>query len=299
MLHEQLDITHWKQVFSVARMRAEGQKPHDFNITGPRNIAVIEQLREEAFATLPHIERVPTDIFILNRGEPAQRAVTKISGVPYRAAGKPWPMAPSGTPMNFVAQFCFADSHDLFPALPADLLLVFIEGKEIRVRHRRPGWNSNVIYEFMWGYGDQRDSAVAFEWVSLGNIPLITQEEMPETPWNITPCYGTIYRTWDYPTADGFAYPDIAERIATTLEAMKIGGCYPSPWIAQDHLGIYLCTLNSVFLRSDTYPFLNEPEPISAEEWRNRYSPLKIGDMGLMNIFLAADGNIRWIADSS
>src|SRR5215469_4040403 len=287
MLHEQLDITYRKQVFSVARMRAEGQKPQDFNITGPRSIAVIEQLREEAFATLPHIERVPTDIFILNRGESAQRAATKISGVPYRAAGKPWPMAPSGAPMNFVAQFCFADSHDLFPALPADLLLVFIEGKALQLRPRRPGGSRNVIHEFMWGDGDRRDSAVAFEWVSLGNMPLITQEEMPETPWNITPCYGTIYRTWDYPTADGFAYPDIAEHIATTLEAMKIGGCYPSPWIGQDHLGTYLCTLNSVFLGSDAYPFLNEPEPISAGEWRHSYSPLTIGDMGLMNIFLA------------
>src|SRR5260370_11180495 len=117
MLHEQLDIAHWKQVFSVARMRAAGQKPDDFNITGPRSIAVIEQLREETFASLPGIERMPTDIFILSRGEPAQRTVTKISGLPYRASGKPWPMAPSGTPMNFVAQFCYIDSGALVPHL--------------------------------------------------------------------------------------------------------------------------------------------------------------------------------------
>jgi hypothetical protein len=291
MLHEQLDIAHWKQVFSVARMRAAGQKPDDFNITGPRSIAVIEQLREETFASLPGIERMPTDIFILSRGEPAQRAVTKISGLPYRAAGKPWPMTPSGTPMNFVAQFCFVDSHDLVPQLPGDLLLIFVEGKEWR-QHR------NVGYDWIWGYGDHRDSAVAFEWVSLGNFPLITLEEIPKTPWSLTPFYGTLYRTWDYPNADGFAYPEVADHIATTLEAMKIGGDYPSPWIPQEDLGAYLCTLNTVFCEDDTYPFLNVPEPVSFEEWRAGSSfPLQIGDMGLMNVFLAADGSIRWAAD--
>lgn len=152
----------------------------------------------------------------------------------------------------------------------------------------------------MCGYGDQRDSAVTFEWVSLGNFPLITPEEMPETSWNIMPFYGAIYRTWDYLNDDdGFAYPDVAPHIATTLEAMKIGGIYPSPWVPQDYLGTYLCTLNSVFLEHDgPYPFLNVPEPIAAEEWQNSSShPLTIGDMGLMNIFLAADGSVRWAAD--
>lgn len=291
MLHEQLNIAHWRQVYSVARMRAEGQKPDDFNITGPRSIAVIEQLREETFAMLPGIERVPTDIFILSLGEPDQRAVTKISGLPYRAAGKPWPTAPSGIPMTFVAQFCFADSRDLVPPLPGDLLLIFIEGKGW-------GYGQKAGYDWIWGYGDHRDSAVTFEWVSLGDFPLVTQEEIPETPWKLTPFYGTIYRTWDYPNADGFAYPEVAEHIATELEAMKIGGVYPSPWIPQDDLGNYLCTLNSIFCQEPSYPFLNVLKPLSAEEWRlSANEPLQIGDMGLMNIFLAADGSIRWAAD--
>jgi len=298
MFHEQLDIAHWKQVFSVARMRAEGQKPDDFNITGPRSIAVIEQLREETFASLPGIERVPTDIFILNLGEPEQRAVTKVSGLPYRAAGKPWPTAPSGVPMAFVAQFCFADSRDLVPPLPGDLLLVFIEGKELQLKRPASKWSPNIFYDFVWGYGDHRDSSVIFEWVSLGDFPLITLEEIPNLPWRITPLYGTLYRTWDYPSADGFAYPEVAEHIATELEAMKIGGVYPSPWIPQDDLGNYLCTLNSIFCQEPSYPFLNVPKPLSAEEWRlSANEPLQIGDMGLMNIFLSADGSVRWAAD--
>jgi hypothetical protein len=43
---------------------------------------------------------------------------------------------------------------------------------------------------------------------------------------------------------------------------------------------------------------LNIPEPIPVEAWRSSLSDLlKIDDMGLMNIFLAADGSIRWAAD--
>lgn len=287
MLHEQLDIAHWKQLFSLTRLRAEGQKLDDFNLSSPCNIAVIEQVREATFASLPEMERLPTDIFLWNRGEPERRAVTKIGGLPYRAAAKSWPMAASGLPMTFVAQFCLVDSLDLVPSLPGDLLLVFMEGKQLRSGH----------CEFVWGSGDQRDSAVIFEWVSLEEkLPLLTEKELPETAWEILPCYGTIYRTWDFPTADGYAYPDLAEHIPEILEAMKIEGASPSPWIAQDHLGTYLCTLNSVFRSQEVYPFLNVPEPISLEEWRESH-PFTIGDMGLMNMFLASDGTLHWIAE--
>ena len=79
---------------------------------------------------------MPTDIFLLNLGEPEQRAVTKVGGLPYRAAGKPWPIAQSGAPMTFLTQFCFVDSRDLVPPLPGDMLLVFIEGKEVQLTHQ-------------------------------------------------------------------------------------------------------------------------------------------------------------------
>ena len=59
---------------------------------------------------------------------------------------------------------------------------------------------------------------------------------------------------------------DIAEHIAATLDATKIGGDPPYPWLPQDDLGIYLCTLNSVFRERGPYPFLNTPEPILVEE---------------------------------
>ena len=222
MIHERLDIDHWKSVFSLARLRDEARgkpasmRPDACIISGPYDIAVLEQLREEAFAFLPDIERVPTDIFVWNRGEPERREVTKISGLPYREAGKPWPIARSGTPMNFVAQFCFADSRDITPELPGDILLLFLEGKK---------WGcGDDDYDFIWGAPDDQDSGVVLEWVSLGDFPLTTEAEIPQTKMRIMPCYGAIHRTWDYPTVDGFAYPHITQHIPPIVEATKIVG---------------------------------------------------------------------------
>ena len=84
--------------------------------------------------------------------------------------------------------------------------------------------------------------------MSLGDVPLTTLEEIPETPWKIIPFYGTLYRTWDYPNTDGCAYPEVAEDVVTTLEAMKIGGVYPSPWVLHElcwHLSI-LAGINGI-----------------------------------------------------
>ncbi len=68
------------------------------------------------------------------------------------------------------------------------------------------------------------DSFLLFEWTSLITLPLVTQQDIPETGLHIMPCYGSIHHSWDYPYVDGFAYPDIAEYIPPVLEATKIGG---------------------------------------------------------------------------
>jgi hypothetical protein len=296
MIHERLDIDYWKGFFSLPRLRQEAiaqkQRPPDAcGITGPYDIAVLEQLQEEAFATLPGIEREPTDIFVWYRGEPEQRAVTKIGGLPYRQAGRPWPVARSGTPMNFVAQFCFADSRDITPTLPGDILLIFIEGKQ---------WGyKDDQFTFFWGDYDDRDSEVVFEWVSLSNTPLITATEIPQTNWKIMPCYAAIHRTWDYPTVDGFAYRHVAEHITPIMEATKIGGI--APWIQgeEDIPGTFLCALHSIHPDiTEPFPLLNAPEPISYDEWRGNH-PLMIGDVGLMYFFINSYGDLRWTAQCS
>ncbi len=294
MIHDRLDIAHWKSVFPLDRLRAEarasGQRPPEAGdiASDPYGIAVLEQLREASYAIEPDVERMPTDLFIWNRGETERRAVTKIGGLPYRAAGKPWPLAPSGIPMTFVAQFNFADSHDLVPSLPGDVLLVLAEGKE---------WSAGK-YNFQWGEpeGSEYNSAVAFEWVFLGDFSLVTEDEVPATGWQIMPCWGTIYRTYDYPGVDGFAYPEVSAHIPEITGGTKIGGM--CPWIQgeEDIPGTFLCALASVDAEIyKSYPFLNVPDPIPWNEWSESHR-LLIGDVGLMYIFVNSYGDLRWTA---
>lgn len=287
MIHERFDIARWKSFFSLTRLRqvAGGTTPAAGRISGPYDIAVLEQLRETSYAYLPGIERIPTDVFVCSRGEPDQRTVTKIGGLPYRAAEKRWPIAPSGVAMTFVAQICFVDSYDIVPSLPGDVLLIFTEAKN---------WRSEAepLYNFMGESED--DSFLLFEWVSLTTLPLVERQDIPETGLQIMPCYGSIHRTWDYPDVDGFAYPDIAEYIPPVFEATKIGGVCPRQ--DEEYHGIegYFCSLSSLDNEiSQPFPFLNVSGVIGWEEWQHSH-PLMIGDVGLINLFLDHDGSIRW-----
>jgi uncharacterized protein DUF1963 len=287
MIHERLDIAYWKSFFSLRHLRqaAEGETPEACIISGPYDIAVLEQLREASYAHLPGIERVPTDIFVWSRGESDQRAVTKIGGLPYRVTERPWPVAPSGAAMTFAAQICFADSRDIVPVLPGDVLLIFTEAKNW-------GDEENPLYDFM-GEGED-DSSLLFEWVPLTTLPLVTRQDIPETGLQIMPCYGSIHRTWDYPHVDGFAYPEIAQHIPPVFVATKIGGVCPYQDMEYHSTEGYFCSLSS--LDNEIYqpfPFLNVPEPISGDEWKHSH-PLTIGDVGLINLFLNRDGSIRW-----
>jgi hypothetical protein len=293
MVHERLDMTHWKSVFSLEKERANARaaREHDPEvgglITGPADIALLEQMQEEAFALEPGLECVPTDIFVWNRGEPTERAVTKIGGLPYREAGKPWPLGKAGTPMTFVAQFCFADSRDLVPALPGDVLLIFTVGVEYR-------YKNEIDYYPKLGNSYDEDSEAAFEWVSLGDFPLTTQAEIPQTGWQIQPCYGTIYRTWDYPTVDAFAHRHISENIQGVIWATKIGGICPWMQGEEDIPGEFLCALGSVFPNvREPFPFLNEPEPITHEQQVDS-GYLMIADVGLLYLFRNGYGDIRY-----
>jgi len=287
MIHQRLDIAAWKSLFFVPRLRkgASGKTPGVGGISGPCEIAVLEQLREMSYADQPGIERVPTDIFIWSRGEASQRTVTKIGGLPFREANIPWPLTPSGNPLTFVAQICFADSRDITPALPGDILLIFTEAKTYK-------FAGKTYYDFMGEAED--DSLLLFEWVMLRDLPLVTAQDIPPTGLHILPCYGTLHRGWDYAQVDGFAYPDIEEYIPPVIEATKIGGI--CPWLDEESEGpgTYLCSLrsldNEIYL---PFPFLNVPEPMSWDEW-SHCDPLMIGDVGLINLFLKDDGTLRW-----
>ncbi len=123
-------------------------------------------------------ERSPTDQLFFVAGEPAERSVTKVAGLPYRAAGLPWPLTDDGRPRTFLAQFGFDASRDLVGKRPGDVLLIFAEDRE--------AYLPNAY-----------DSSLRFEWYPLGLRDLIRAEEIPEVEWKLRPYFGVLYRTDD------------------------------------------------------------------------------------------------------
>jgi hypothetical protein len=289
MIHEPFDSTYWKSFFSPARFRESTRmviSPPEM-LSGSYDIAVLEQFRDLTYAHVPGVKRVPTDLFIWYRGEPQQRAVTKIGGLPYRAADILWPVGPSGIALTFVAQICFLDSLSIVPPLPGDILLIFTEP----VRYRERG-GTEIIYEFLGE--DEEDSYLFFEWVSLTTHPLVSAQDVPQSGLRFMPCYGALHHTWDYPEIDGFAYPEIIDFIPPIGIATKIGGICPKGDNEVYETNGYFCSLSSLDNNiSLPFPFLNVPEPITYEEWK-RSDRLLVGDVWSINFFLNDDGTIRW-----
>lgn len=239
-------------------------------ITSPHDIAVREQLCEEALSVQPSASGVPVDVFVFAWGEPDNRAVTKVGGLPYWPAVRPWPRASDGEPMTFVAQFCFADSEDITGELPGDVLVIF--GDE-----RAFFWSG-------WEYDDP--SALQFHWMRLGDTNLIHAEQIPtrdQTEWLVLPCYGCIHRTLDFPELG----PEFV------IEGTKIGGV-PN-WIqGEQPVGeTFLCTLGSIQpAHQRPYPYVNRSDPI--ESWIAEW-PLMWGDAGSVFIFLDGAGQPHWV----
>lgn len=297
MLHEPVDIDRWKLMFPLEQLRAEArqfvidrqrQTPENYPdpaavedhialmsprcdaITSPYDIAVREQLCEVALS--PHISAapVPVDVFIFARGEPENRALTKIGGLPYWPADRPWPRASDGEPMTFVGQFCLADSKDITGELPGDVLVIFGDEREL----------------FWEGNWEDDPSALQFHWMQLGETNLVRAEQTlkrERTEWEILPCYGDIYRTLDY--------PELGNEFI--IEGTKIGGV--PLWIQHEQpVGkTFLCALGSVQpVVQRPFPYVNVPDRI--EGWTAE-SPLMWGDAGSVFVFLDDDRQAHWV----
>lgn len=110
-------------------------------IVGPHDLHVLHELRRLHHLTGPHAR--PTDLFVWATGEPPHRAMTKLGGVPFLPAAMAWPER-DGTTADFCAQLNFADSRDLVPELPGDVLLVF------RFHDLDHSSWSRELYDFRW-----------------------------------------------------------------------------------------------------------------------------------------------------
>lgn len=257
-------------------------QPGGDSITSPFHIAVIEQLRAEVLRQTKVAQCIATDVFVFAQGEAPEREMTKIGGLPYRMAGETWPTF-RGRAMNFIAQFCFADSRDIVADLPGDVLLVFGDDECIE-------WT------------DDDASAMAFEWVNLGQTDLVGAQEIPRAGWSLAPYYGEIHRTFDYPNATERFEPLPQPWNLSVLDAMKIGGAPAWQQPPAQLPGNFLCAVNSIGPETDKpYPFLNVPEPIAARfsadssyRQHNWKGDLMWGDAGDLYLFLEANGKIHW-----
>jgi hypothetical protein len=197
-----------------------------------------------------------TDAVRFLPGEPAQRFVTKVGGLPYRPADLAWPRAAYRTPLTFLAQFCFRDSQDLVGRLPGDVLLLFAADED------------EVV-----GDGD-----LWYEWYPLGLADLIPPEKVPQTAWQIAPCYGLLQR--------------LPER-GLGQEGTKIGG--EPHWIQNDPdpRHPFLATLGQVTILKKRPKGWEATRAAPQPPTREGQKPLSLGDAGLLNLFLAGKTRIE------
>src|SRR5438105_1740921 len=116
-LRKRFDLEHWISVFPFFPNKSGWHA-----VVGPSDVAIVEQIRRKAGGPATLGPSVPTDVFVLAKGEPKRRDVTKVGGLPYRPADLEWPERPDKVPFTFLAQFQFGGSRDLVGRLPGDVL---------------------------------------------------------------------------------------------------------------------------------------------------------------------------------
>lgn len=228
------------------------QLPQGVTVFGPYDAVIFEQLRKEHGYHTNMPGAIPCDIFIWSIGESEDRTVTKVGGLPYRESSSTWPCGDDGIPYTFEAQITFADSKDILPELPGDILLIFQD--------------DNIKLHFEWINIDEK-------------LKLVQYEDVPNQPERVQPYFGTRYRTYDIPASE---QDDLSINV---IDGTKVGGI---PAWCQDEAqidGQYLCQLETI------YPSWGIPYPLmncDLLEGSNR--DLLFGGIAVMYAFI--DGNI-------
>lgn len=207
--------------------------------------------------------------------------MTRMGGVPYWPADLDWPQDEAGDPMQFIAQFCFLDSHDLgLPALPGEILSVFVTTNEDGYR--------NVLYP----------EAIWCEWLSAELTYPLDPDAAPKFKMPLRSLYGVRHRTLDFDVLQ--PDDDVPEDLwdawcCGILEGTKIGGLPFWPQQPEPMEGTFLGSIGSVSIGPNNYwPFVNV-ERIQYDLTTGHSSScqfLMIGDLGLINLFLNDDGTV-------
>ncbi len=114
--------------------------------SGPNSAVSIElarrKFRSVYAADLP---AVPSHVFVWGIGEPQNRRLTKIGGLPFLSKQQVWPTDDLGSPVPFLAQISFVDSKNLFSfSLPGDVLLIFATD-HAKPDHWRAVWQQSNV----------------------------------------------------------------------------------------------------------------------------------------------------------
>jgi hypothetical protein len=274
-IHDELDFDAVRQFYDNVELPKELE---GHIVASPFHLYSVEMLRDKH--DLRTSGGTPADAFVFAQGEPPRREVTKVGGLPYWPAEKPWPTTAEGKPCWFMAQLNFADSLDLLPELPGNLLSILTEDEE------------------SWLWDDL--ATVHFEWQTVKEQDLIAAEQFPtfEHEYDYCDCYGVICRTTDYPEAAEVALDlEVGQSYnLAVLNATKIGG---APNFIQEDLGIpgtFLAQLASVQPAPHVpFPWVNRKEPYTLDFDENGIygNQQTIGDMGSLYLFLQEDGSIR------
>ncbi|HYE32250.1 MAG TPA: DUF1963 domain-containing protein [Methylomirabilota bacterium] len=274
--HPEFDVEAMKRFYRPVTKKLSGEQ-----IASPFDLYSVERLRDDH--QLRKDPAFKTDVFVFGKGTPRKRHLTKVSGVPYWPTTRQWPRGENGERYQFLAQFNFADSTDLVPELPGDLLLIFVpQGDE----------------DWWW-----ENDLVKFEWLKIKDTPTISKIPAGVDPYSPSEWYGVIHRTHDYPVAAALGKKaGLAQSYNLGIvNGTKIGGLPHSIQKDEEQWGAesqtkFLCQLSSIQAAPHVpYPWTNHTDELSLEfDDGGIYgddNQCIFGDMGLLNVFLDADGN--------
>lgn len=291
--HADVDVEFLKQTY--ASCGVDLLRFLSYTVTTPLSVVALERARAIIQPLPDECQARPADLFIFNQGEPVDRSVTKVGGLPCRPASWPWPTNPKYGPLTFLGQFNFADSRDLVPAIPADLLLVYSAAiPPVMEDERNPEPQP-------WLYTEWYDQ-------TRGD-PLIELSQVPPNSHNIPVFWGTRYRAIDCLETEQACSAIMEElrlhgywgdtgrgaaQCSLLLNGWKVGGhSRLRATGGSEARGTLLCTATSFMTDEDLpYPWLNHPAPVSKEVmyanailWWDGFS---------LELYLTEDGSIDW-----
>lgn len=251
-------------------------------LVGPRDACYIIEMRQRVADLMSFGSPVEQDLFVLAAGEPKQRLSTKVGGIPYWRADRPWPVNTSGDPIPFLAQFDLRESVDLVPNPPGDVILFF-------------------------AFTDIRLGATVRVQDQCNADLLIAKHELPVRS-DIPTYTGVRWRVEVYPDwapADGDSWSGLylddgsyvfAAPLAMQPPAMQIGN---HPYVPPEGKVVgkderIICTMPGVEPESgEAYPYLNRVAPLTPAEAQDHSIVLsKFDDTG-------AEGSILYAVETA